>query len=345
MKRDRYIGGEYYWKPKIFFTKKTFDLNTFLKSKYPKKQFSYTGGGIYSIYKIINDIGFKPNDEILLPSYICPTILIPFEKKKIKCKFFEINEKLEIELKDLRKKINSNTKAIFFINYFGFPPNKNTITELFQYKEKGIIIIEDCVQSFFSNNEIIGNYAFNSFRKFLPVDGSVIVSEMPIKKFSEKKITKYNFLKCIGQLLRYLTVEIQIVDFSRIFLLLFKYANDNYYSHENVSFNKFNRFILSRTDLNYSVLYRRDLFINLLNKYKDISLFKNIDNEVVPLGFPVLINNRNHTRSNLMKNKIYCPIHWTLPKQIRKSNFNKSIVMSSLIITIPLTKESQQIEL
>ena len=106
MKKKSYIGGEYYYKPSILFKKSKFDLYNFLQKKYPNKEFTFTGGGYYSLFRIIDEIGFRDDEEILLPSYLCPTILTPFKRRNIKYDFFRVNKDLKIDIKDLKDRIN-----------------------------------------------------------------------------------------------------------------------------------------------------------------------------------------------------------------------------------------------
>ena len=339
MKKKTYIGGEFYWKPSIFFRKKNFDLNEYLKKKYPQKQFTFTGGGFYSLFRIIDDLNFKKEEEILFPSYLCPTILIPFRKRNIQYRFFKVDKKLEIDIDDIKSKITENTKAVFFINYFGFPPNQEKKEFLKKLKKKGIIIIEDMVQSFFSDIELIGDYAFNSFRKFLPVDGSVIISDKLLKKKEYPTTTKYNLYKFIGQFLRYLTVEHQMIDFSKYFLKLLVKANDEYYRHESVSTNYLNKLFLTKIDVDNLINFYRKNFTTLLKSFSIIAVFKKLDKDTVPLGFPVLIKERDKKRKQLMQKNIFCPIHWRLAEEMIRDEFLESSTFSEKILTIPLSRE------
>lgn len=347
MKKKIVIGGEYYYSPSIILKKKKFDIYSYLKEKYPNKEFSFTGGAYYSLFRIIDDIGFEKEQEILLPSYLCPTILIPFKKRNVKYNFFGINEKLEIDIEDLKSKISEQTRAVFFINYFGFPPDIKTKNFIKQLKRDGIIIIEDCVQSFFSDIELIGNYVFNSFRKFLHIDGSVIISEHLIESTDkEKEFTKYFFLKSIGQFLKMLTVEIQFIDFSKLYLRLFAEANVDYYKHTNVKMNWWSKFILSKHNINKLKKRRKENFEELLTNLKSISIFDHISENITPLGFIVKFDgSRDQIKEKLMRKNIYCPVHWRLSDEIDKQVFKESWYLSNNILTLPLNESISNVEL
>lgn len=334
--KKTYFGGEHYFTLSDLFRKKQFDINKHLKDKYPGKYFSHTGGGFHSIHTIIEDIGFKKDDEILMPSYLCPSILIPFEQKKVNYTFYKVDLNLNIDVDDILLKINNKTKAIFIINYFGFTYDDKIRNKLKQIKENGMIIIEDLVQSFFSKHEVIGNYAFNSYRKYLPLDGSAIISEKPIQCEFDFYFTKYNFYKLLGQMLRYLTIKFQILDFSKQFLYLFAKANENYHVKYSVGMNRISKYLLTKQKIPNIINSRKRAFQLLSKEFCHIALFKTLEENDVPLGFPIIITNREVVRKKLMDLNVYCPVHWYI-NLFEENEFIESQKLSYSILTIPLS--------
>ena len=334
------IGGEYFHPPFIWMTKKKFSIEDYLKSKYPEKYYCFTGGGYYSLIKIIKDLELKDDEEVLLPSYLCSSMLIPFKTNNVCYKFYKIDKKLTIDIDDLNSRINKHTKAILFINYFGFPQKMEIVKYLKKIKKQGLILIEDCVHSFFSDFEIIGNYAFNSFRKFLPLDGSVILSDKKIECKSPCKTNiKYLLLKSLGQFLRRLTVHYQLIDMSNTFLTLFRWADKEYYKKSNVKFCWLNKFLLTKYDINQIADQRRNNYKKMLEQYADITLFNRINKNITPLGFPVLAKNRDVFRKKLISENIFCPVHWELPDEIDMVEFKESYYISRHIITLSISEK------
>ena len=41
----------------------------------------------------------------------------------------------------------------------------------------------------------------------------------------------------------------------------------------------------------------------------------------------------------LIKNKVYCPVHWILPEEIDKKEFKDSLNISERILTIPIDQK------
>ena len=70
-------------------------------------------------------------------------------------------------LKDLKNKINKNTKAIIAVHLYGNPCEISEIRSI--CKKKGIYLIEDCAQAFGAEirKKKIGNFGdFGSFNFF-----------------------------------------------------------------------------------------------------------------------------------------------------------------------------------
>ena len=331
-----FIGGEPFFNPLIMFSKKKYDLDKYIGRRFNYKYRYYTGGGVHSIYQILKNIDFKDNNHCLLPSYLCPTILKPFNSLKIRYKFYKINANLDINNEYLINSIDSNTKAIFFINYFGFPISSENEKLLCSLKEKGIIIIQDFVQAFYSDINLIGDYCFNSFRKLLPADGSVILSNTSMIINQSFNNYKYLLHKSLGQFLRYTSYLIRI-DLSKYFLRQFQLANKFYYRSFNTRFSMFSKHIIERIELN-NIIRRKELFEKLLSKYDDKALFKDIPGNVIPLGFPIIVNDRDKLRDDLNKENIFCPVHWNLSNKISKDLFQESFWLSNNILTFQINE-------
>lgn len=336
---NTYIGGEFIYSPYILFFKKILDINTFLHEKFPNKHLTYTGGGYYSIIGILQQIDIKESQNVLLPSYLCHTILYPFQRLNINYRFYKITENLEIDTTDLTNKIDENTRAIYFIDYFGFPQKHNTIAYLQKLKEeKHIILIQDLAQSFFSFNQTFGDFAFNSFRKFLPIDGSIIISNEKICTKYEKSYSNYNFYRFKAQFLRYLYVKYNIGN-SSSFLQQFQKADKAYYKKDLLKFNNFNRYLLSKYDIDTFSINRRDIAQIVFKLVKAQMIYKEISMNIVPLGIPILVEKRNLVRKKLIERNIFCPVHWPLTDEIDKSEFPESWYLTNHLLTIPVRED------
>lgn len=327
------IGGEFWFDVKLFDN----EFNNF-----KDLNAVFLSGGQSAIQFIIEDINFKDNEYILLPSYLCPTILYNFQRKNIKFMFYEINEDLSINLEDIENKTNKyKVKALFFIDYFGFYHSNRIIEFLKVIQQTGVILIEDAVQMlwFGRMKKFIGNYVFNSYRKFLPIDGAIVLCNKSIN-FNVIKDSYYSLIKeARVKKTEYVTFNIGN---EKNFLNLFNMADKAYYERKNINgisdeykkfLNKVNYKLIKQSRIdNYNYIYDR------LKSFSDVKILfhKELIKDNVPLGFPILINNRDFVRNELRKYSIYCPVHWDIRKENWTNAFNESKKLSNCILTIPI---------
>ena len=97
--------------------------------------------------------------------------------------------------------------------------------------------------------------------------------------------------------------------------------------------------LLYKFDFDEIVSRRRRNFQYLLDNwhFKIIQpLFHSLPPDVCPLGFPVIVKDRDYIKQELIKRRIYSPIHWNLPPDIDKEEFKGSWEISRHILTIPV---------
>ena len=108
---------------------------------------------------------FKEGDEAIIPVLCWSTSLWPLVQAGLKPVFVDINPKtLNIDLKDLQKKITKKTKLIMNINVLGLSTNMVKLKSI--SKKKNIILIEDNCESLGSkyNNKYLGTFGdFGTF--------------------------------------------------------------------------------------------------------------------------------------------------------------------------------------
>ncbi|MBT5117156.1 MAG: hypothetical protein HOM30_04585 [Gammaproteobacteria bacterium] len=127
----------------------------------------------YALREIIsNNPRFK---NILLPKLICNEIIPYIEKHKININYYNIEDNLNIDVKDLDNIVNDKPTIILVVNYFGFPADWRLINNLMERKD--CLVIEDNAHSYPNDSikNIKSDYSFDSYRKILPVlSGSML---------------------------------------------------------------------------------------------------------------------------------------------------------------------------
>lgn len=326
------IGGEHWFTDNLF----SVNINNFKNTKA-----IFLSSGQSAIRFILEDIDMKNNEYVLIPSYLCPTILYNFKDLGVKYKFYQVNSDLSIDLEDIYSKIHKNNiKAIFFINYFGFYHNEKTLLCLEKLKNEGIIIIEDSVQMlWFEKKCFIGDYVFNSYRKFLPIDGAIVLS---------KKIESYDFkddnYNSIIKLARYkktLFNKFKIGNEAE-FLNLYEKAEQEYYKRKDIiGMDNESKQLLSMIDYNFILKKRLENYCYLYDKLKENNEIKilyskdSIKNNCI-LGMPIMIENRDSIRKKMREFNIYCPVHWNIVKEEWVNEYSGSKYLSKRILTLPI---------
>jgi len=101
------------------------------------------GSGTLSLWAAYYGIGIKPGDEVIVPSYTWISTISPAIYMGAKPVLCDIEEgKLTADLKDIRKRITSKTKAIALVHIYGNVCNMDGIIDI--AREYGLYVIEDC---------------------------------------------------------------------------------------------------------------------------------------------------------------------------------------------------------
>jgi len=185
---------------------------------------------------------------------------------------------------------------------------------------KSIIVI-DAAQSLLSKNERFeSDFVVYSPRKIVEVPNGAII-ETKNKNFSSK-------------------LSLQTVPYENLFYIYLAFQKRNlfYESGEAEWFKDYkesekNQLIGNYRidDYSYSTLFyginynaisnaRRQNYAFLLSEFEDIAIYKELPKNVVPLGFPVLIDNRDELLKLLYSQKIYPPVHWPVTDEGRSFN-------------------------
>ena len=167
-----FVGGEFYyddhWKTdSVYHFPKTHEFNYFLN------------GGQACLRAIADFLVDHDINQVLLPAYLCPTITKTLSQFNLRLDFYPVMEDFSINLESLAAKAsNSKNQAIYFINYFGFTRSIAEQALLQKLQAQGYLLVEDNAQAGFTEKPI-GDFVFNSFRKFVPYDGAYLNTSFP----------------------------------------------------------------------------------------------------------------------------------------------------------------------
>lgn len=309
--------------------------------------------GLKIIAEIVKELGDGP---VLLPAYLCSSMIQPFKEANIPIDFFHINEDLSIDIDHLNTLIEqANPNVLVFVNYFGFPVSNREKLALNEVKGR-CWVIEDCAQGSLIESDIpvvgnIGHFALTSFRKYLPVpDGGLLVNNssipLPRLQFESSDLVNGTLL---AKFLRYEYFRIGEEDpnIEETYLKLFSESArqlDNYIPINAMS--AVAEKLLSDINLSEAMKIRRNNFSVLLEAFADMPELRQIGRPLItdlpegvsPLAFPIRVPSRyrDNLRENLIKLRVFCPVHWPSPLELEPRYFNKENELSKQMLGLPI---------
>lgn len=274
--------------------------------------FSSGRAALFSILQYLKES--KGVKRILLPDYLCSSIVDTVKSCDLEYVFYSIDDKLLPDLRSVDTLLQAND-LILIINYFGLLKLESIYNQIKRI-HKNATIIEDDVQalpSFLGELSKNVDFAFTSLRKWLPVpDGGLAKSketiQLPIPD-GENTFAQY---KLSGLFLKG-NREMGITDDSIYLDLLEKgesLIDDNLTA--KTSDYTINYFLSKYPHLNFNLRKRNSDY--LLNGLKEIGINPIIDvpSDVTPFFIPIWLEDRNQVRKEMFKHNIFCPVHWPL---------------------------------
>jgi perosamine synthetase len=157
-------------------------------AKYHKVKYSRAvNSGTNAIYLALLSLNIKKGDEVILPSYVCQSVLSAVNYTNAKPVFADVEKgKFNICYETIKKVVSKKTKAIIVPHMFGIP------ADIKEIKKLKISVIEDCAQSLgaeIQNKKVgslgdIGIFSFYATKVISTGQGGMIVTNS--KKISDK---------------------------------------------------------------------------------------------------------------------------------------------------------------
>lgn len=272
--------------------------------------YTYSSGraALYQILKYLQKE--KGVNRILLPDYLCSSVLVPAKALKLEYKFYPIDEALELEQEAFAKLYDKAT-AVLVINYFGLKDLSKQITFIREL-DNNAIIIEDDVQAFYEFKKDLGDvdFKFTSLRKTFAVpDGGLVKTnhQLPIIETPNT----FGQYKAAAGLLKSMR-EGNFND--HIYLEMFEKGEDLIDSELECCMSRIAEKLYSIVDDERVKVRRlnnaRFIVDELVNK--GLRSILPLLEDHVPLFIPVYLENRDEVRRRLFQHEIFCPVHWPL---------------------------------
>lgn len=272
--------------------------------------YCYASGraALYQILKYLKEQ--KQIIHVLLPDYLCSTILVPIHKLGLTYSFFPLNEKLELEAETFREAYRTET-AVLLINYFGLQDLSSQIISIRSVDERAIII-EDDVQAYYEFCKPLGivDFKYTSLRKTFAIpDGGLVKTNHPMPIID--KPNTFGQYKAASGLMKSMRDGCFDDD---VYLDISKIGGSKIDNELECGMSLISQKLFAITDIE-DVKQRRISNAQYLIKRLDergIRPLLPLLNNKVPLFIPITLNNRDAVRRNMFEHEIFCPVHWPL---------------------------------
>jgi len=287
----------------------------------PKGRGAYwVASGRDALLALVGRYGLSQSDELLLPSYICHEVIETLAPR-VRVSFYPVKADLSVDIRSFESRIAPATRAVLLVHYFGFPhPQLQTMAR--SCRDRGIALVEDCVQAAFTRVNgrglgSVGDAAFTSLRKFLPIpDGSWLVTRSRFPMRLQESPAHRFYVERRGAVLRIKGLSHQYARCvpDSVFKEAFALAEQAFGYRKPAPMGKVSLHLLRRFPLDAWARQRRKNYRQLLlllpSKVKP--LFCQLHAGVVPLGLPILARHRDALQQELADERIYAPVHWRL---------------------------------
>lgn len=249
--------------------------------------------GRNALAAIISELSVK---SVAIPFWCCESIIIPFVESGIQVFFY--NDSIP------------ETDAVLVMDYFGYKNKKKV-------EMRNAIVIRDLTHSIFSEPYSDADYYFGSMRKWAGfwTGGYAWGFKKPVQYDGCNEEYIESREKAMTMKKEYINGSVKNTDIGeKKFLDIFSKAEKNlekkgiyYASKRDIDAAYF-------LDVNWIKKRRRENAKYLLASLADIAIFPILDNDDCPLFVPIRIKNRDKIKNELIKNSIYCPVHWPISR-------------------------------
>ena len=344
-----------------------FRKNTDFQRWLPNRRQYFLSNGRSALYQALAGLNVQSGNTVLLPAYLCSSVIMPFQAYGCNISFYQISVNLEPNLHEIEECIlREGVSALLVIHYFGFPVRHfSKLLELcVRYNVK---VIEDCAHALFSrmDDSFLGSFGAAStfsLRKSLPIpSGGLLTLQDSSRSEQDFRFdeSRWKFSECLD-LFRELfyALEHRLCFSLRTYLLSFDRLRNKAYEADSLTSENFNQSmgVISRRLLhsfNPKDVYetRRKNFRYLLSQLSRLrqigtELYKRLPDGVCPNGFPILVQNRDEVRRLLYRKGIALRTFWdVLPKELPLNRFPASKMLRDRILILPVPQDVSKEEL
>lgn len=308
-------------------------------------------------------------DTVLLPSYLCYSILMPFRRMGVRIEHYRVDADLAVDWEDLERKAGGlgARAAVVIVNYFGLPESVDVVCAIRRIRQTGARIVYDATHSLLndcpwpavadtfcvgraSGSVPAADVCIMSLRKALPVvDGAAVVwldgaQPAPALSVARERVDSYFSSRALAMMMKASYVADGWGN-SRDYLNLYEQAEaalDREFG-ANSGMSGVSRSIVRRLAVDRIRRSRRENYAELVKVLSEHGpscaglqlLFPELPDGVVPLGCPVVTDERDALQKYLAARGILTQVLWQSPPEVARGEFPESWGLSERILVLP----------
>ena len=272
--------------------------------------YSYASGraALYQILKFLKEQ--KHITHVLLPDYLCSTILVPINLLGLSYSFFPLNDRLELETASFSD-VYRTEAAVLLINYFGLQDLSSQINSIRNVDEEAIII-EDDVQAYYEFQKPLGDvdFKYTSLRKTFAIpDGGLVKTHYTLPRDCQP--CTFGQYKAAAGLMK--SLRDGCFD-DNVYLDISHQGAELIDKELEKGMSLISQKLYAITDVEDVKQKRISNARYLIQKLDELAIKPLLPllEDKVPLFLPVILQNRDTVRRKMFEHDIFCPVHWSL---------------------------------
>lgn len=271
------------------------------------------GTGRSALYNIIKAVlEERPISQVMLPDYLCSSMLVPIHRLGVTSVFYPLNDILEMDRAKFAA-LYKKGSVVIVINYYGL----TDITTQIQYVRSlgaDTVIIEDDVQAYyeFEKDQTDADYRFTSLRKWfaLPDGGLAKAKYASLQSTTVPNI--FHQYKVAGGILKALRNPDYYDDC--IYLNLLEKGEELIDEDIEKGMSSFTREHIPYIAVDRISHIRKSNASYIIDGLRKIGItpILPLTGERTPFFVPIWLNNRKKVRQALFQHDVFCPVHWPL---------------------------------
>jgi len=295
----------------------------------------------------------KEVGKVLLPSFTCTSIVDAVKRAGWQIDYYRITKELRIDIGSVKDLLGKGfVDAIYVIQYFGGYQEPDTYAFLKELQFDGVVLVEDISHALYTKHPQyigFGDFVLGSIRKWLPIpDGAFLATDCMLPSVPiESGCSDYSFLYFVAQIMKSAYLQDKRLKKER-FLDVGQAATSSLFSDYTIrEISPISRRYLTSYNMHEVVERRIKNYDYLVDNTKHLLHIKPVFARLpgqVPIGFTILSNERDSLLEFLVRNDVYCNVHWRISDACISAD-PVAAQISESILTIPCDQRYSEKEM